>query len=107
VTLGPVNSSGFSPTLPGAATQLVFSSATPVVAGVAGAVLTTQPIFDVEDAWGNLVNTSAAVISISSSGGTLSGCSSLAATGGVVTVQGCALEAWLIPLFISLRLRVH
>ena len=91
VTLGPVNSSGFSPTLPGAATQLVFSSATPVVAGVAGAVLTTQPIFDVEDAWGNLVNTSAAVISISSSGGTLSGCSSLAATGGVVTVQGCAL----------------
>ncbi len=70
---------------------MVFSSATPVVAGVAGAVLTTQPIFDVEDAWGNLVNTSAAVISISSSGGTLSGCSSLAATGGVVTVQGCAL----------------
>jgi type II secretory pathway pseudopilin PulG len=42
VTLGPVNSSGFSPTLPGAATQLVFSSATPVVAGVAGAVLTSS-----------------------------------------------------------------
>jgi hypothetical protein len=90
INLGPQNSANFHPTLPGAATQLFFVANTPVVAGVAGAFLTTQPVFDVEDAWNNLVSNSTAVIAMSSSGA-LSGCSNLAATGGVITVQGCAL----------------
>jgi hypothetical protein len=80
-------SAGFSPTLPGSAAQLVF--ATQPVAGVAGAALSTQPIVDVEDSYGNLVTTSNAVIALTSSGGTLSGCSDLAAANGVVDVAGC------------------
>ncbi|MFZ1062204.1 MAG: LamG-like jellyroll fold domain-containing protein [Acidimicrobiales bacterium] len=80
-------SGGFSPTLPGAAAQLVF--ATQPAGGAAGAALSVQPIINVEDSYGNVVTTSNAVITLSSSGGTLSGCSDLAATNGVVDVAGC------------------
>jgi hypothetical protein len=78
----------FSPTAAGTPTQLVFT--TQPVAGPAGATLVTQPVIDVEDAGGNVVTTSSASISLSSSGGTLSGCANLTAVAGVVNVTGCA-----------------
>ncbi len=78
----------FSPTSAGTATQLVFS--TEPVAGLAGSAFVTQPIVDVEDAGGNVVTTSTATITLSSSGGSLSGCSNLSAVAGVINVTGCS-----------------
>ncbi len=43
----------------------------------------------VEDAGGNIVNTSTETISLAASGGTLSSCSQLQSTSGLVNVQGC------------------
>ena len=80
-------SAGFSPTLPGTAAQLAFT--TQPAAGAAGALLTTQPVIQVEDSYGNLVTTSNAIIALTASGGTLSGCNDLAAANGVVDVAGC------------------
>jgi hypothetical protein len=93
VTIGGSNypvtgtSGSFSPTLPGAATQLVFT--TSPVAGAAGSSFTTMPVVYVEDSSGNLVTSSNAVITLAASGGTLSNCANLAATGGVVNVSDC------------------
>jgi type II secretory pathway pseudopilin PulG len=80
-------STGFSPTLAGSAAQLVFT--TQPVGGVAGAALSTQPVIQVEDSYGNLVNTSNAVISLNASGGTLANCTNLAAANGIINVTGC------------------
>ena len=80
-------SSSFTPTGPGPATQLVFT--TSPVAGVSGTAFTTQPIINVEDSAGNVVTTSTAVISLSPSGGTLAGCSGLTASAGIVTISNC------------------
>ncbi len=80
-------SSSFSPTGPGPASQLVFT--TSPVAGVSGTAFATQPIVKVEDSAGNTVTSSTAVISLTSSGGTLAACSGLTASAGVVTVSNC------------------
>ncbi|MGC2169139.1 MAG: hypothetical protein WA580_08570, partial [Acidimicrobiales bacterium] len=77
----------FTPTAAGTPTQLVFL--TQPVGGAAGSPFTTQPVVAVEDAGGNIVNTSAETISLAASGGTLSSCSQLQSTSGLVNVQGC------------------
>ncbi len=87
-TLTPAISSTFSPTGPGLASQLVFT--TQPVAGVSGAPLTTQPVVKVEDVAGNVVTTSTATITLSSSGGTLASCTGLGAAAGVVNVSNCS-----------------
>jgi hypothetical protein len=85
----PGTSGNFSPSLPGPATQLAFT--TPPVGGVAGAPLSTQPVVQVQDAYGNLVTTSTAIITLAATGtgAALSGCTNLYATGGVINVTGC------------------
>ena len=80
-------SSSFTPTGPGPASQLVFT--TSPVAGVSGTAFTSQPIVKVEDSAGNIVTSSTAVISLTPSGGTLASCSGLTASAGVVTVSNC------------------
>jgi type II secretory pathway pseudopilin PulG len=80
-------SSGFAPNLPGPATQLVFT--TQPVGGVAGGALTIQPVIQVQDTSGNLITTSNAAITLTSTSGTLSNCANLTAIGGVVNVTGC------------------
>ncbi|MGA2970243.1 MAG: type II secretion system protein, partial [Acidimicrobiales bacterium] len=88
-------SGNFSPSLPGAATQLVF--VTSPVGGAAGSVFPTQPVVYVEDSSGNLVSSSNAVITLTASGGTLANCADLAATGGVVNVAGCTFGGLVGP----------
>lgn len=85
----PGTSGNFSPSLPGPATQLAFT--TSPVGGVAGAPLSTQPVVQVQDAYGNLVTTSTAIITLAATGtgAALSGCTNLYATGGVINVTGC------------------
>src|ERR1039458_10031744 len=80
-------SSSFTPTGPGPASQLDFT--TSPVAGVSGAAFATQPIVNVEDSAGNIVTSSHAVITLTSSDGTLAACSGLTASRGIVTVSNC------------------
>ena len=80
-------SASFSPTGPGAASQLAFTLQP--VAGPAGTALTTQPIVKVEDSAGNVVTSSTASINLTASGGTLSLCTGLTAAAGVVNVSNC------------------
>jgi type II secretory pathway pseudopilin PulG len=91
VTVGALTltatSSGFSPNSPGPATQLVF--ATQPVGGAAGSALATMPTVGIEDSAGNLVTTSSAVITLATNGGTLSNCTNLVATAGIVNVTNC------------------
>ena len=78
----------FSPTGPGPATQLVFT--TQPVAGAADAVLTTQPVVTVEDAFGNVVTTATNVITLTSSGNSqLANCAGLTVIGGSSLVSNC------------------
>ena len=77
----------FTPSAAGTPTQLAFL--TQPVGGPAGSPLTTQPVIAVEDSGGNIVNTSTVSISLAASGGTLSSCSQLQSTSGLVNVQGC------------------
>jgi len=85
--LTPAVSNTFSPTGPGLASQLVFT--TQPVAGASGAPLVTQPVVKVEDVAGNVVTTSTARISLSASGGTLASCTGLTAAAGVVNPSNC------------------
>jgi type II secretory pathway pseudopilin PulG len=80
-------SASFSPTAPGAASQLVFTAEP--IAGASGAPFTTQPIVSVEDVAGNVVTSSAAYITFSTSSGTLSFCPGLTASAGVINTSGC------------------
>ena len=80
-------SSSFSPTGPGPASQLVFT--TQPLAGVSGTALTTQPVVKVEDSAGNVVTSSTASITLTPSGGALSGCTGLTASAGIVTLSNC------------------
>ncbi len=80
-------STSFSPTQPGVATQLVFTTAP--VATTSGAPLATQPIVSVEDSAGNVVTSASTPITLTASGGTLSSCSGLTAAAGVVNVSNC------------------
>jgi trimeric autotransporter adhesin len=79
----------FTPTAAGTPTQLTF--VTQPAGGPAGLPLATQPVVAVEDSGGNIVNTSTVTISLSASSGTLSSCSQLQSTSGLVDVQGCTL----------------
>ncbi len=84
-----VISNPISPTGAGTPTQLAFT--TQPVAGAAGSSLTTQPIVKVEDSAGNVVLTSSATITLSTTPGTgtLANCGNLQAVAGVVNVSGC------------------
>src|ERR1039458_2387111 len=73
-------SSSFTPTGPGPAAQLVFT--TSPVAGVSGTAFNTPPTVNVEDSAGNVVTTSNAVITLTPSGGTLAACTGLTASAG-------------------------
>ena len=80
-------SNAFWVTGAGPASQLVF--ATQPVAGAAGSNFATQPVIDIEDAAGNLETSLNSTISLTASGGTLSGCTGLTAISGVVEVANC------------------
>ena len=82
-----VVSNPFSPTDPGLASQLAYTTAP--VAGAAGSALATEPVLKVEDSAGNVVTTSSAPVVLTASGGTLAGCNNLMAVSGVVNVAGC------------------
>ena len=71
----------------GTATKLVFT--TPPVAGASGSAFSTQPVIKVEDSAGNVVASSAQTVTLTPSGGTLSSCSGLTATSGVINVSSC------------------
>jgi type II secretory pathway pseudopilin PulG len=86
-TLTSLPSGSFSPTGPGVASKLVFT--TQPAAGASGAALTAQPVVKVEDSAGNVVTSSTASITLTSSGGTLSSCTGLTAAAGVVNVSNC------------------
>jgi type II secretory pathway pseudopilin PulG len=77
----------FSPTGAGVPTKLVFTQE-PTGPLAAGSTLQVQPIIDVEDSGGN-VTTSNETITLTASGGVLSGCTNLTAVQGVIDVGGC------------------
>lgn len=81
-------SAPFSPSQAGTATQLQFTTQ-PVAGSVAGSVMATQPVVKIEDSQGNVVTSSTASITLTSSGGTLAGCANLTAVLGVVNVSNC------------------
>ena len=85
-----VVSATFSPTGPGAATQLVFT--TEPVAGASQSLFTTQPVVKIEDSAGNIVITDNETITLTANAGTLTGCSNLTAVTGVVNVANCVFE---------------
>jgi trimeric autotransporter adhesin len=87
--LPSVTSSSFSPTGPGAATQLVYT--TQPVAGASESTLSTQPVIKVEDSGGNVVTSASDTLSLSvaPSNSALSNCSNLTTIAGVATVTGC------------------
>ena len=70
----------------GPASQLLFT--TQPVAGRSGAAFTAQPKVTVEDAGGNVVTSPSVTITLTPSGGTLSGCTQ-SETAGVVSFAGC------------------
>jgi hypothetical protein len=80
-----VSSSAFNIT--GSVTKLSFS--TEPVSVVSGAPLFTQPVIEEQDASGNVVTDSTMSVSLSSSGGSLSRCSGLTPSAGVVNVVSC------------------
>ena len=80
-------SATFSPSSPGPAAQLVYT--TQPVAGASGSPFTTQPVIKVEDLGGNVVTSSSSTVTLSSSGGTLAGCTNLTAVAGVIDVANC------------------
>ncbi len=89
--LASTTSTGVSVTA-GTATKLYV--ATPPVGGPSGALLGTQPVVQVEDAQGNLVTTSTASITVTSSAGSTIGgtqAAGLNATGGVATFTNLTL----------------
>jgi hypothetical protein len=75
---------------PGAASTLFVS--TQPVGGASGAALATQPIIHIRDASGNLVNTATNTVTLTVSGGTISGTTSVAAVGGVATFSGLTFD---------------
>ncbi len=85
-----VTSATFSPTGPGSATQLAFT--TQPVAGASQSPFTTQPVIKVEDSAGNIVISDNETITLTASGGVLSGCSNLSAVTGVVDVANCVFQ---------------
>jgi hypothetical protein len=91
----PATSTSFSVTGAGAATQLVYAAQpSGVSAATAATPFSTQPIVDIEDAFGNVVTSSSATVSLTldtnSFNAALQGCSSTT-TKGVATFTGCEL----------------
>jgi type II secretory pathway pseudopilin PulG len=78
----------FSPSQAGTATQVQFTN-TVAAGATAGSLMATQPIVKIEDSQGNVVTSSTATITLTSSGGTLAGCTNLTAVAGVVNVANC------------------
>lgn len=70
--------------------SLVFT--TQPVAGASGNTLTMQPALNVDNPDGTLDTSFSASISLSTSNGALSGCSSLNAVAGVIKVTGCSFS---------------
>jgi hypothetical protein len=85
VTLTSATSTPFNIT--GAATQLLFT--TQPVAGASGSAFTKQPVLVYKDGSGHVVTAETASVTPSVSGGTLSSCTNLAPTLGIVTVANC------------------
>jgi Putative Ig domain len=85
VTLTATTSTAFNIT--GAATQLLFT--TQPTAGASGSAFTRQPVLVYKDASGDVVTAETASVTPSVSGGTLSSCTNLAPTLGIVTVANC------------------
>ncbi|MGB8197995.1 MAG: hypothetical protein WCF25_13415, partial [Acidimicrobiales bacterium] len=83
-----VNSTSFSPSQAGVATQLQFATQ-PVAGAVAGSVMTAQPVVDIDDAQGNVTTSTDTITLTVSSNGTLSSCANLTAVLGVVNVSNC------------------
>ncbi|HWE56134.1 MAG TPA: hypothetical protein VG435_11520 [Acidimicrobiales bacterium] len=85
--VGTANSSGTINVTAGSATAMVFT--TQPIAAASGALFSTQPVIKVEDSVGNVVTSDTQTITLNTSGGTLSSCSGLMATGGVFNLSGC------------------
>jgi len=85
--LTSATSSNFSPSSPGSATKLVFL--TQPASAASGAILSTQPVVNVEDSAGNIVTNASTPITLIASGGALASCSGLSAVSGVVNVANC------------------
>jgi type II secretory pathway pseudopilin PulG len=75
-------------TISGTANQLVFTQSPAI--GASGSAFSTQPIVKIETSNGTIVTGSTATISLSASGGALSGCTNLTAVAGIVNVHTCA-----------------
>ena len=83
----PATSLTFVVSGPGPAAQLAFTTEPGGVASVSPTdVFPTQPVVDIEDAYGNVVTSSSATVSLAGTG--LAGCSSTT-TKGVATFTGC------------------
>ena len=82
---GTVSASVQVTVTPGAAFQLGLR--TQPIGGTIGGALTAQPVVEIRDAAGNLVSTASTTVTaaLASGGGTLSGATSVATTGGVAT----------------------
>ncbi len=88
--LAPATSASFT-LAAGAATKLVLRIQP--VGGTAYATLVTPPVVEVQDAWGNLTTSTAAVTAaIASGGGTLGAGSSAAAVAGVATFSALVVN---------------
>jgi type II secretory pathway pseudopilin PulG len=92
----PATSTSFTVSSAGPATQLVFAAQpSGVSAASATTPFSTQPVVDIEDAFGNVVTSSSATVSLSldanSFSASLSGCSSTT-TKGVATFSGCEVS---------------
>ena len=86
VNLTPATSTPFNIT--GAASQLLFTQQP--VAGASGSAFTTEPILQYEDSGGNVVTAETGSLTpYLGGGGTLTGCTNLAPTLGIVTVSNC------------------
>jgi hypothetical protein len=85
-------SADFSPTGPGAPSQLNF--VTSPVGGPSGSQFTTQPVILIEDSGGNLTTVSNVTVSLSlnQANGSLAGCSNLSSVAGVITVANCSFS---------------
>jgi hypothetical protein len=94
----PATSTTFEVSGAGTATQLVFATQpSGVSAASASTAFATQPVVNIEDAFGNVVTTSSATVTLAlntnSFSASLSGCSS-STVKGVATFSGCQLNAF-------------
>ena len=90
-------SASFAPTSSSGSSEYKLVFTTSPIAAASGSTFTTQPVVKVESETGTVItgtgSTDTIALTIASgSGGTLSGCSSLSATGGVVNVGGCTFS---------------